>query len=78
MGCIAFYKHVFQIRLVSLAAQKFITDVASDAMVHSTMRGSQPGSHKKSKDKLKVLQVEDLQAALSDMGIDIKKPQYYL
>ena len=74
---------LFQIRLVSLAAQKFITEVASDALTHSQMRGNPAGSfgsagNKKSKEKKNCLRMEDLQPALADMGIQVKKPAYYM
>lgn len=71
------------IRLVSLAAQKFITEVASDALTHSQMRGNPAGGssasgNKKSKEKKNCLRMEDLQPALADMGIQVKKPAYYM
>jgi len=70
------------IRLVSLAAQKFLTEVASDALTHSTMRGSAPttsaGSSKKAKDKKNCLKMEDLTPALQELGIEVKKPAYYM
>ena len=68
--------------MVSLAAQKFLTEVASDALAHSTMRGTQPtaggGSSKKTKEKKNCLKMEDLQPALTDLGIQVKKPAYYM
>lgn len=74
---------------MSLATQKFLTEVASDALTHSQMRGNPAGSSsggggtggggsKKSKEKKNCLRMEDLQPALADMGIQVKKPQYYM
>lgn len=66
------------VRLVSLAAQKFLTDIATDALSHSTMRGAGTGSSKKGKEKKHCLKMEDLVPALNDLGITIKKPAYYM
>merc|ERR1719461_439744 len=70
------------LRLVSLATQKFVSDVANDALQHCKMRGSGPqgpGNHsKKNKDRKLVMTVDDLSQALQDQGISIKKPPYFL
>jgi len=64
-------------RMISLAAQKFISDIANDALQHSKMRASGQSSKKQVKDKKMTLQMEDLQPALADYGINIKKPMYF-
>ena len=64
------------VKLVSLAAQKFVSDVASDALNHCKMRQSQAGN-KKSKDKKFVMTTDDLSQALGEQGVSVKKPPYY-
>ncbi|XP_039203985.1 transcription initiation factor TFIID subunit 10 [Crotalus tigris] len=66
------------IRLVSLAAQKFISDVANDALQHCKMKGTAScSSRNKSKDKKHTLTMEDLAPALAEYGINVKKPHYF-
>jgi len=65
-------------RLISLAAQKFISDIANDALQHSKMRASGQSSKKQGKDKKSTLQMEDLTPALSEYGINVKKPMYFV
>ncbi|XP_043532287.1 transcription initiation factor TFIID subunit 10 [Chiloscyllium plagiosum] len=66
------------IRLISLAAQKFISDIANDALQHCKMKGTASGSSRnKSKDKKYTLTMEDLIPALSEYGINVKKPHYF-
>ncbi|XP_057645502.1 transcription initiation factor TFIID subunit 10-like [Chionomys nivalis] len=66
------------IRLISLAAQKFISDIANDALQHCKMKGTASGSSQsKSKDHKYTLTMEDLTPALSDHGINVKKPHYF-
>ncbi|KAG8453142.1 hypothetical protein GDO86_004822 [Hymenochirus boettgeri] len=66
------------IRLISLAAQKFISDIANDALQHCKMKGTASGSSRsKSKDKKYTLTMEDLTLALSEYGINVKKPYYF-
>lgn len=66
------------IRLVSLAAQKFISDIANDALQHCKMKGTASGnSRSKSKDHKYTLTMEDLTLALSEYGINVKKPHYF-
>jgi len=71
------------LRLVSLATQKFVSDVANDALQHSKMRGQAgpgPSGHgkNKNKDRKLVMTVDDLSQALQDQGVSIKKPPYFL
>lgn len=63
------------VRLVSVAAQKFISDIANDALQHCKMRGQ--ALKKQGKEKKLTLTMEDLQLALQDYGISVKKPQYF-
>jgi transcription initiation factor TFIID subunit 10 len=66
------------VRLVSLATQKFISDIANDALQHCKMRGAGQAASKKTKDRKFTLTSEDLSQALSDHGITLKKPPYYV
>ncbi|XP_060518207.1 transcription initiation factor TFIID subunit 10 [Cylas formicarius] len=73
------------LRLISIAAQKFISDIANDALQHCKMRStnssSSHGTSKNSKgikDKRYCLTMEDLAPALAEFGITIKKPSYYV
>uniref|UniRef100_A0A2K5MZ33 Transcription initiation factor TFIID subunit 10 n=1 Tax=Cercocebus atys TaxID=9531 RepID=A0A2K5MZ33_CERAT len=66
------------IRLISLAAQKFISDIANDALQHCKMKGTASGSSRsKSKDRKYTLTMEDLTPALSEYSINVKKPYYF-
>nr|CAD7425631.1 unnamed protein product [Timema monikensis] len=66
-------------RLISLAAQKFISDVANDALQHCKTRGaSQNTKPTKGKDRRYTLTMEDLTPALADYGITVKKPNYFI
>lgn len=66
------------IRLISLAAQKFISDIANDALQHCKMKGTASGSSRnKTKDKKYTLTMEDLSPALSEYGVNVKKPYYF-
>lgn len=74
------------LRLISIAAQKFISDIANDALQHCKMRTSNSstshGNNSKNakgiKDKKYCLTMEDLTPALAEFGIVIKKPHYYV
>ncbi|XP_038181314.1 transcription initiation factor TFIID subunit 10-like [Arvicola amphibius] len=66
------------VRLISLAAQKFISDIANDALQRCKMKGTASGSSlSKSKDRKYTLTMEDLIPALSEYGINVKKPHYF-
>jgi len=65
------------IRLISLASQKFISDIANDALQFSRMRGAGQSSKKAGKEKRYTLTMEDLGPALNEYGINVKKPQYF-
>lgn len=75
------------VRLISIAAQKFVSDVANDALQHCKTRTSNaPGSHASSKnqkaqnnkDRKYTLTMEDLAPALSDYGITVRKAHYFV
>ncbi|XP_055836590.1 transcription initiation factor TFIID subunit 10-like [Episyrphus balteatus] len=75
------------IRLMSVAAQKFISDIANDSLQHcktrtsNTQHSSGHGSskgQKPSKDRKYTLAMEDLTPALADYGITVRKPQYFV
>ena len=66
------------VRLVSLAAQKFISDVANDALQHCKTRTSNQANKTKGKDRRFTLTMEDLQPALAEYGITVKKPHYFM
>jgi len=66
-------------RLISLAAQKFISDISYEALQHCKMRGG--GKDQKSKssgrDRKYAMTNEDVIVALADQGVTIRKPPYY-
>ena len=66
-------------RLISLAAQKFISDISYEALQHCKMRGG--GKEQKSKssgrDRKYAMSAEDVVVALSDQGLTVKKPPYF-
>lgn len=74
------------LRLISVAAQKFISDIANDALQHCKMRTSNSSSShssskqnsKGTKDRRYCLTMEDLAPALAEFGITIKKPHYFV
>uniref|UniRef100_A0A2M4AM13 Transcription initiation factor TFIID subunit 10 n=1 Tax=Anopheles triannulatus TaxID=58253 RepID=A0A2M4AM13_9DIPT len=77
------------VRLISIAAQKFISDVANDALQHCKTRtnsaptsGSSKSHNQKisssSKDRKHTLTMDDLQPALNDYGITVRKAHYFV
>ena len=65
------------VSLVSLAAQKFISDLAVDALTHNKMKQSLCATKKTRKDRKFVLTLEDLLCSLNDKGITVKKQPYF-
>ncbi|KAI8996575.1 transcription initiation factor IID TAF10 subunit [Trametes punicea] len=75
-------------RLLSLAAQKFVSDIAADAYQHARIRAnaaggrsraSQPSGPSSARDKTKTtLTMDDLSAALAEYGINSRKPEFYM
>ncbi|XP_017075605.1 transcription initiation factor TFIID subunit 10b [Drosophila eugracilis] len=68
------------VRLISLAAQKYMSDIIDDALQHSKARThmqttNTPGGSK-AKDRKFTLTMEDLQPALADYGINVRKMDY--
>ncbi|XP_014255474.1 transcription initiation factor TFIID subunit 10-like isoform X2 [Cimex lectularius] len=66
------------VRLISLAAQKFISDVSNDALQHCKVRTSNQSSKSKTKDRTYTLTMDDLTPALAEHGINIRKPPYFV
>jgi len=68
-------------RLLALAAQKFVADIAADAYQHARIRTganrSKAGGQATSKVKT-TLTMEDLSSALAEHGINSRKPDYYV
>mmetsp|Transcript_15228 Transcript_15228/g.32809 ORF Transcript_15228/g.32809 Transcript_15228/m.32809 type:complete len:135 (+) Transcript_15228:334-738(+) len=69
-------------RLISLAAQKFVSDIAEEANWYTAQRQQINQKAKQEqgfdiRDKRKVLTTEDLAAAIKEYGVNIKKPMYY-
>ncbi|KAJ3927366.1 MAG: transcription initiation factor TFIID 23-30kDa subunit-domain-containing protein [Lentinula lateritia] len=77
-------------RLLSLAAQKFVSDIAADAFQHARIRTNAAGGRARAnqplyggpgslKDRTRTtLTMDDLSAALQEYGINARKPDYYL
>ncbi|XP_030383060.1 transcription initiation factor TFIID subunit 10b-like [Scaptodrosophila lebanonensis] len=68
------------VRLISIAAQKYMSDIIDDALQHSKARThmqnvNTPGGSK-AKDRKFTLTMEDLQPALADYGINVRKMDY--
>ncbi|XP_057524062.1 transcription initiation factor TFIID subunit 10 isoform X1 [Amaranthus tricolor] len=68
------------IRLVAVATQKFITEVATDSLQHCKARQSsviKDKRDKQQKDKRLVLTMEDLSRALKEYGVNLKHQEYF-
>ena len=65
-------------KLLALLAQKFISDVATDALQYNRIKQQNAQLKDKRKDKKITLNTDDLIAALADYGINIKKPSYFM
>ncbi|XP_068141660.1 transcription initiation factor TFIID subunit 10 [Drosophila tropicalis] len=75
------------VRLISVSAQKFISDIVNDALQHCKTRSTNiqhSSGHSSNKDKKNpkdrkyTLAMEDLVPALADHGITVRKPQYFV
>jgi transcription initiation factor TFIID subunit 10 len=72
-------------RVIALAAQKFIADIAYDALQYNKIRQQSTASAQATSmasavsglTKKHVLTMEDLSAALAEYGIHVRKPDYY-
>ncbi|PAA59241.1 hypothetical protein BOX15_Mlig011002g2, partial [Macrostomum lignano] len=71
------------LRLVSLAGQKFISDIVSDAMHHCRARQGGPAAKRASggssgqPGKRLTLTMEDLGPAFQECGINVQRPPYF-
>ncbi|ODV90956.1 hypothetical protein CANCADRAFT_26554 [Tortispora caseinolytica NRRL Y-17796] len=67
-------------RLLALATQKFITDIATDAYQYSRIRMqlASSNSQQQANTKAKItLTLDDLSSALAEYGVDIRRPAFY-
>mmetsp|Transcript_14604 Transcript_14604/g.61675 ORF Transcript_14604/g.61675 Transcript_14604/m.61675 type:complete len:130 (-) Transcript_14604:1694-2083(-) len=69
-------------RLVSLAAQRFISQVSADARACAQQRFEMQAKDKRERgldprDRRVMLTIDDLHAALNDYGLDLRKPEYF-
>ncbi|KAK0457649.1 transcription initiation factor TFIID 23-30kDa subunit-domain-containing protein [Desarmillaria tabescens] len=60
-------------RLLSLAAQKFVSDIAADAYQHARIRTNASGGRARANQPL-----TDLSSALAEYGINSRKPDFYM
>lgn len=74
-------------RLLALAAQKFVSDIAADAYQHARIRTNAAGGRTRAnqppgaaaREKARTtLTMEDLSAALAEYGINSRKPEFYM
>lgn len=70
------------VRLVSVAAQRFIALATNDALQVCKRRRLAPAKELRERgfdprDKRLILAMEDLAAALEDYGVNLKSPQYF-
>nr|GEU38928.1 transcription initiation factor TFIID subunit 10-like [Tanacetum cinerariifolium] len=69
-------------RLVAVAAQKFVSDIATDALQHCKARqaaGVRDKKDKQQRDKRPgpVMNMEDLSKALQEYGVNVKHQEYF-
>lgn len=70
-------------RLLSLAAEKFVSDIATDAFQYARIRtnagpGRQRAGAAGAKERARtVLTMDDLSAALGEYGINAKRAEFY-
>ncbi|KAJ0030051.1 transcription initiation factor TFIID subunit 10 isoform X3 [Pistacia vera] len=68
------------IRLVAVATQKFVSEVANDALVQCKARQAavvKDKREKQQKDKRLILTMEDLSKALREHGVNVKHQEYF-
>ncbi|CAM8964086.1 hypothetical protein QQ045_003895 [Rhodiola kirilowii] len=68
------------IRLVAVATQKFVSDVATEALQQCKARQStvvKDKRDKQQKEKRLVLTMEDLSKALGEYGVNVKHQEYF-
>jgi transcription initiation factor TFIID subunit 10 len=66
-------------KTISLMAHKFLTDVAvASFQYHKIFSKAAQKDKRFGREKKITLQVQDLENALKDMGIDISRPNYFL
>jgi transcription initiation factor TFIID subunit 10 len=65
------------VRLVTLAAQKFATDIVEDSLQRCKWRREQLRGKDRTDDRRLVLTSEDLAEALKEHGVSVIKPLYY-
>ncbi|XP_039039616.1 transcription initiation factor TFIID subunit 10-like [Hibiscus syriacus] len=69
-----------KIRLVSVATQKFVAEVASDALQHCKARQAavvKDKRDKQQKDKRLILTMDDLSKSLCEYGVNVKHQEYF-
>ncbi|PRQ53000.1 putative transcription initiation factor TFIID, 23-30kDa subunit [Rosa chinensis] len=68
------------IRLVAVATQKFVAEVATDALQQCKERQAavvKDKRDKQQKDKRPILTIEDLSKALHEYGVNVKHQEYF-
>ncbi|KAJ3385606.1 Transcription initiation factor TFIID subunit 10 [Lobulomyces angularis] len=67
-------------RLLGLATQKFISDIATDALQCKSQTSTKDRTNSKNPrdQKRAVLTMEDLSSALAEHGVNSRKPEYFL